>query len=54
VHVLHLRPRIGISSALAVPTAGLGGAVALAALIAFQSDMVVNWREPRINGRRTG
>jgi hypothetical protein len=46
VHVLHLRPRIGINSALAVPTAGLGGAVALAALVAFQSDMVVNWREP--------
>ena len=46
VHMLHLRPRIGTGAAAALPIAGLGGAVYLIALFAFQSDMIVNWYEP--------
>jgi hypothetical protein len=46
VHTVHLRPRIGAGAAMAVPIAGLGGAVALIAFFAFYTDMVLNWREP--------
>jgi hypothetical protein len=46
VHIAHLRPRIGAGAAMAVPIAGLGGAVALIAFFAFYTDMVLNWRQP--------
>lgn len=46
VHALHLRGRVGLGPALAMPTAGLGGAVALIAACAFSLGMIVNWRQP--------
>jgi hypothetical protein len=46
VHIAHLRPRIRAGAAMAVPIAGLGGAVALIAFFAFYTDTVLNWREP--------
>ncbi len=46
VHALHLRGRVGLGPALATPTAGLGGAVALIAACAFGLGMIVNWRQP--------
>ena len=46
LHAAHLRRRIGLGPALAVPTAGLGGAVTLIAGYAFAFSLVVNWSQP--------